>query len=222
MTRQKSFKARVRVRMAKTGESYTTARRHLLDKAGPAPAADAAMIRKLSDASLRERTGRGWDAWFALLDAWGATGRTHTEVARWLVAEQQVDNWSAQSITVGYEQARGLRAPGQQSNGDFVASVTRTVAVPVDRLFGAFSDESLRDRWLPNGTLRVRTATAPKSFRADWADGTTRIAVGFTPKGAAKAQVAVAHEKLADAEAVAAMKAYWRERLTTLKQLLEP
>jgi hypothetical protein len=41
------------------------------------------------------------------------------------------------------------------------------------------------------------------------------------PKGPAKTQVAVAHEKLADAAAVAAMKTYWRERLTTLKQLLE-
>jgi hypothetical protein len=225
MTRQKSFKVRVRARMSKTGESYTTARRHLLNRREPAPAiapaTDVAMLSKLSDAALHQRTGRGWDAWFARLDAWGATNRTHAEVARWLVAEQQVDNWSAQSITVGYEQARGLRAPGQQANGDFVANATRTVAMPMDRLFDAFVDASLRDRWLPGSTPRVRTATAPKSLRADWADGSSRIAVWFTPKGLAKTQVAVAHEKLADAAAVAAMKAYWRERLTTLKQLLE-
>lgn len=225
MTRQKSFKSRVRARMDKTGESYTTARRHLLNKAAPAPAnppaTNAAMVEKLSDASLHERTGRGWDEWFAVLDAWGATGRSHTEIARWLVAERQLDNWWAQSVTVGYEQARGMRAPGQQSNGDFVASVTRTVAVPVDRLFEAVTDEPLRGRWLPGGRLRVRTATAPRSFRADWADGPSRITVWFTPKGAAKAEVAVVHEKLPGAEAVAEVKAYWRERLTALKQLLE-
>jgi hypothetical protein len=225
MTRQKSFKSRVRARMDKTGESYTTARRHLLNKAAPtpanAPATNAAMVEKLSDASLHERTGRGWDEWFALLDAWGATDRSHTEIARWLAAEQQLDNWWAQSVTVGYEQARGKRAPGQQSNGDFVAGVTRTVAMPVDRLFDAFTDESLRGRWLPGGRLKVRTATAPKSFRADWADGPSRITVWFTPKGAAKAEVAVVHERLPGAEAVAEMKAYWRERLTAFKRLLE-
>jgi hypothetical protein len=41
------------------------------------------------------------------------------------------------------------------------------------------------------------------------------------PKGAAKAEVAVVHEKLPGAEAVAEMKACWRERLTAFKQLLE-
>ena len=37
MTKQKSFKGRVRARMDKTSESYTTARRQLLAKAGRPP-----------------------------------------------------------------------------------------------------------------------------------------------------------------------------------------
>lgn len=224
MTSQKSLKARVRARMDKTGERYTTARRRLLERREPsqpvAPAGEAIKAQKVSDASARERTGRGWDEWFALLDSWGATERKHAEIARWLVTEHQVDSWWAQSVTVGYEQARGIRAPGQQSDGYYAASGSRTVAVPVDRLFEAFSDTELRQRWLPD-SLEVRSVTAPKTFRADWEDGSTRIVVGFTAKGDAKAQVAVLHQKLADAEAAAAMKAYWRERLTALKQLLE-
>jgi hypothetical protein len=47
----------------------------------------------------------------------GATERKHAEIARWLVTEHEVDSWWAQSVTVGYEQARGMRAPGQQSDG---------------------------------------------------------------------------------------------------------
>lgn len=222
MTSHKSFKSRIRGRMAKTGESYTTARRQLVTKAGPPPAPvfDFAMSRKVSDSALRERTGRGWTEWFALLDAWGGIEHNHTAVARWLMVEHEVDNWSAQTVTVGYQQARGIRVLGQQSNGAFAASASRTVAVPVDRLFEAFADELVRDRWLPDAKLRVRTANAPKSLRADWADG-TRIAVGFGPKGDAKAEVSVIHEKLADGDAVAELKSYWRERLTALKQLLE-
>jgi len=65
----------------------------------------------MSDDAIRERTGRGWDEWFALLDAWQAASRPHPDVARWLRDEHGVDGWSAQSVTVGYERARGLRTP---------------------------------------------------------------------------------------------------------------
>ncbi|MCW2912715.1 MAG: hypothetical protein JWN52_783 [Actinomycetia bacterium] len=228
MTSQKSFKSRVRARVDKTGESYTTARRRILEKAGHPQvspptdlAAEAIKTSKVSDTTLRERTGRGWDEWFALLDTWGATERTHTQIARWLMQEHQVDNWSAQNVTVGYEQERGMRTPGQNSAGYYSATGSKTIAVSVDRLYQAFADTAVRERWLP-GELRVRTATAPKSFRADWQDGSTRIAVGFIAKGDAKAQVALVHEKLTDADTAAQMKAFWRERLTALKTLLEP
>ncbi|MGY0005748.1 hypothetical protein ACW0Q9_17820, partial [Micromonospora sp. I033] len=135
MTSHKSFKSRVRARMARTGESYTTARRQLLAKAAaeptPAPVADAGRGQqdRISAALLRERTGHDWDGWFARLDAWGATARTHTEIARWLVTEHEVPGWWAQTVTVGYEQARGLRAPGQRRGGGFEATVSRTLAV---------------------------------------------------------------------------------------------
>ena len=49
----------------------------------------------------------------------------------------------------------------------------------------------------------------------------TRVNVGFEPKGDARGQVAVAHERLPDAEAAEEMKQHWRERLSALKALLE-
>jgi hypothetical protein len=101
-----------------------------------------------------------------------------------------------------------------------VKAASKTISVPAERLFAAFDDAELRERWLPGAGLTVRKATAPKAFRADWADA-SRIAVGFVAKGDAKAQVAVLHEKLADAEAAARMKEYWRERLAELKRLAE-
>ncbi|MEV4631493.1 hypothetical protein AB0J90_35010 [Micromonospora sp. NPDC049523] len=226
MTSRKSFKATIRARMAKTGESYLTARRQLLDRADraapPVPGtATAAGAQPIADETVRERTGRGRDEWFALLDTWGATGRTHTEIARWLVHEHEVPGWWSQHLTVAYEQARLMRAPGQQYDGSFAASVTKIVAVPVDQLFAAFAEPTIRQRWLPDATIRLRTATAPKSLRADWADDGTRIVVGFTAKGEGKAQVAVLHEKLPDSESTVRLKAYWRERLSVLKELIE-
>jgi uncharacterized protein YndB with AHSA1/START domain len=224
MTTDRSFKNRVRARMSKTGESYTTARRQLLAKStasAPPSAGDGVRALAHSEASVRERTGRGWDEWFALLDAWGAADRRHPAIAKWLMAEHRVDNWWSQSITVRYEQERGLRVPGQTSDGYFSATGSRTIAAPVERLFEAFADAGLRERWLPGAKLTVRTATAPKSLRADWGDDGTRVAVGFVAKGDGRAQVAVGHERLPDAEAAARMKGFWRDRLADLKDLLE-
>ncbi len=215
MTRQKTFKTRVRDRASRTGESYTTARRRLLEKSTPV------RPQSVPDGAVRERTGRGWDEWFALLDTWGATGRTHTEIARWLRDEHGVESWWSQNVTVTYEQARGTRVPGQGADGYFSATGSKTVAVSVDRLFEAFADEDLRSRWLPGVELSVTTSTAPKSFRAGWEDGATRIAAGFVAKGEAKAQLAVRHERIGNAEDAALMKAFWRERLSALKELLE-
>ncbi|HWD46976.1 MAG TPA: hypothetical protein VHM23_25235 [Actinomycetota bacterium] len=234
MTKQKSFKGRVRARMEKTSESYTAARRQLLAKAaepteavapeaaGPAAPVDApGATRPYSDDVLRANTGRTWDEWFALLDRWGAAERPHPEIARWLNEEHGVDGWWAQGVTVGYEQARGLRAPGQRRGGLFEVNASKTVAVPVDRLYEAFMDPGLRERWLPGAKLEVRAAKPAKSIRANWDDGSTRLVIAFTARGDAKSQVALVHERVPDAEAAAQLKTWWRERVAVLKEVLE-
>jgi hypothetical protein len=95
------------------------------------------------------------------------------------------------------------------------------VAVPLERLFEAFVDARLRKRWLPGARMRKRTARLGRSARFDWEDGATRINVGFIGKGKGKSQVAVEHELLPDATAAEKAKAYWRERLAELKNMLE-
>lgn len=239
MTRQKSFKQRVRTRMDKTGESYTAARSHLVGHGGEPPApepatasaepaperpsdtppATAAISSRVSDEALLRSTGHGYDQWFDLLDAWGATGRTHTEMAAWLVREHGVGGWWAQTLTVAYEQARGLRVPGQKKDG-FACSASRTIDVPADRAFAAVAEEAGRGRWLQGHEFSLRTANAPKRLRADF-DAGTRLAFEFTAKGGDRTVVAVEHSRLADAERAAEAKAMWRERLGRLKALLE-
>ena len=218
MTTQKSFKRAVRERMAKTGERYTAARAHLLPAdATAAPAYTPAM----SPDAVRRATGREWDEWFALLDAWGASERPHKAIAAWLAAEHGVPGWWAQNVTVEYERSRGLRAPGSGRDGLFSVGASRTIAVPVDRLYEAFVDTEVRERWLPGDRVRERTVLPHRSARFDWEDGPTRLVVGFAEKGPAKAQVALSHERVPDANVAAELKAYWRERLGVLKALLE-
>jgi Domain of unknown function (DUF4287) len=217
MTTQKSFKRRVRTRMEKTGESYTAARAQLLPVTDPAPEYEP----RFSDERVRDRTGKTWREWFALLDEWGATTREHREIAAWLGAEHGVPGWWAQGVTVEYEKARGLRPVGGDRDGTLNAGASKTVAVPAERLFEAFADVELRERWLPGAPLRERTAQPGRSVRYDWGDGSTRVIVGFDAKSDVKSTVALSHERLPDGATAERMKAYWRERLAVLKALLE-
>lgn len=170
---------------------------------------DKQVDRTSADAVLAA-TGRGWDEWNAALDAWDATSHKHKEIVAWLMAEHGVGSWWAQSITVAYEQARGLRSPGSGRDGLFTISVSKTVDVPVDELFQAFMATAGED-------MRVRTSTPSRSARFDWADGRTRVNAGFVAKGPGRSQVGLVHERLASADEAERMKGMWRDRLAALK-----
>jgi hypothetical protein len=206
MTSQKSFKQRVRTRMEKTGESYTAARAQLLPREAEPDVGP---------------TGRPYREWFAELDEWGAIDRSHKEIAAWLAGEQGVPGWWAQTITVEYERARGLREKGQGRDGFFNVTASKTVGVPVEQLYAAVVDAVRRDEWLPGVVLRERTATPHRTARFDWGEGSTRVIFGFEVKDDRKSTVALSHERLPDSESAATMKAFWRERLSGLKAQLE-
>ena len=63
--------------------------------------------------------------------------------------------------------------------------------------------------------------TENKSLRALTGDERSRVSVSFYPKGNAKSQVAVVHEKLAGPDEVVSAKANWNEALDRLKAFLE-
>lgn len=220
MTTGKSFKRLVRVRMGKTGESYTAARAVLL--AAREPDGPEGPPLAASDDAIRQRTGRGWEEWFALLDGWDAAGLGHRETARRIAAELGIAPlaWNAQAITTSYERARGLRVVGQRADG-FAVTATRTVAVPLESLFEAVVDPSSRARWLPGDRLAVRTSTAPRSARFDWADDGSRVVATFSAKGDARSTVTIEHARLPGAGEADRMKAFWREHLLALKSRLE-
>jgi len=131
-----------------------------------------------------------------MLDEWDAANRPHREIARWVAAQLSIEPlaWDAQAITASYELTRGLRAIGEKEDG-FAITASRTVAVPVERLYDAFVKKPLRRRWLPDAELSPRTTTRPKSARFDWGDGGTRVNVTFLAKGEDKSTVALEHRR---------------------------
>jgi uncharacterized protein YndB with AHSA1/START domain len=237
MPTQRTFKRRVRARMAKTGEAYTAARQQLLRKAerpaqslategttattaGAVADAGPAVDFPTSEEAVLSATGRSYPSWFALLDEWGATARRHAEIAAWLAEEHGVAPWWRQSVTVAYERARGMRAVHQMPSG-FTVGVTRTIATAPEVALAAFTDPVVRRRWLGDIDVSQRRTTAAGNVRFDWPDPPSRLVVYAGPKGAAKTLVSVSHERLADADTAAREKSAWKERLGALKALLE-
>jgi len=225
MPTNKDFKRLVRGRMQKTGEAYTTARAHLLEQkppvAVPPATVDYAKLAGRGDAVLKEKTGCTWERWVKALDRAQAYTWSHREIATYVHEKYKIPGWWAQTVTVGYERIKGLRAIGQRRDGSFEASKSRTFAVPLVRLYRAWHDSRTRARWLPGVDLTVRTATRGKSMRITWPDRTS-VEVGFTSKGPAKSLVAVQHGRLPDRAAQTRVKQYWAERLDALTEVLAP
>src|SRR5437868_148338 len=104
----KDLKRLVRARMKKTGESYTAARAQVLTKK-PATPKNYEKLAGMSDASVKKATGCTWNAWVKALDKMGAKEKPHRDIAA-MVASFGTPNWWTQTVTVGYERIRGLRA----------------------------------------------------------------------------------------------------------------
>jgi hypothetical protein len=222
MPRDKDRKRIIRSRMKKTGESYTTARAHVVskskDKRPPAKSVDHAALAGMSNEKISEKTGRTWPEWVRVLDADGAAAMLHGEIARLVHGKHDIGDWWSQAVTVGYERIKGLRERGQRRGGAYETSKSKTYNVPVKALFDAWSDDTMRRLWLGGMKATVRTATSPKSMRLQWPDGTI-VAVWFLPKGTSKSTVTLAHTKLADRAASEKAKVFWTARLDALGSL---
>jgi hypothetical protein len=213
MTTDKARKRATRDRVARTGERYAAARRHTAAKLPPRIEEPG-----MTDASIRTGSGRTWDEWFRILDDWGGTKRTHRDIARWLHDEQDVPGWWSQTVTVGYERARGMRARHETTSG-FQVSVQKTVGAPAERIERAFTQTRQRNRWLKTGTLTARR-TKPGRAVADFdaADG-SRVTIYLVPKKESTA-VQVVQTKMSGADDVTRQRTFWRARLQALAEML--
>ena len=244
MTRAAALKKVIRARAAKTGERYTTARRHVLNElqqrsAAPPRAVSPTASRtapsgiskgSVSDATSIEKTGHGLAHWFYVLDRFGAVDKGHTAAARHLHEAHHVAGWYAQGITVAYERARGVRALNQRGDGAYEVSVSKVVAAATADVIKAFTKTGRR-RWITGLDTSLASAlgaaldTAGSKgfvlrpdgqgrFRYKW-DGTT-VQFYLLPKAGNRVSVVVTNTKLPRAGTVDERRTQWRAALNAL------
>ncbi|WP_345751401.1 hypothetical protein [Microbacterium rhizophilus] len=172
----------------------------------------------VDDDTIRASTGRGWDDWAAAIDDGPGAGAGHTAIARWLVADQGVDAWWAQNVTVGYERIRGLRLPGQMPDGTFSVQRSRTVDREADGIRSALLDDAARADLLDGLDTALRSRATSKGLRfAVTEGGHDAGVVMFTCEPAGeRTKLGVTHEKLVGPDEAERWKAHWADWLAAL------
>ena len=192
----------------------------------------------ISSAAVREATGRGWAEWLEALDGAGAAEWDHKRIVAYLERQhpEVASGWWRQSITVGYEQARGKRVLGQTAAG-FQVGVQRSVAATVTEAWDLIT--SRPELWLGEGASlafeqgehyevpagggaagargEVRVVKPGDRLRMTWqpegwpAPATLQLTLSHSPSG--KTAIHAHLEKLPDGEAREAMRRHWGEAL---------
>ena len=191
------------------------------------------LLARISSESVREATGRGWEEWLETLDAAGALGWDHKEIVAYLEREHAgtTTGWWRQSITVGYEQARGKRVVGETADTGFQVGVQRTVAATAEEAWellttrpelwlgeGAFRGLVEGERYeVPGASGQIRVVKPGDRLRLTWQpegwEAPATLQLTLSESGPGKTAITAHLEKLPDAEARDAMRAHWREAL---------
>lgn len=214
-----------------------------------------ATIRKSTEAmsseAVEKGTGKPLAHWLKVLDDFDAKAKGHAAAARHLQESHGLGGWWAQSVTVAYEQERGLRKAGQRSDGKFAINVSKTIAVPHEKAFAAWSSAEAWNRWFTTGAkvdfreggaysnndkdqgviTKILHRGQPNSYgeisriEMTWDNAEhcpgTKVTVQFLVKSQDRTTVAIEHSKLASQDAAAEMKQGWSWAIASLKSWLE-
>ncbi len=198
---------------------------------------------KISNEAVLKATGKDWDAWITLIDKAGAEEMSHKEIAALLTDEGHIESfWWAQTVTVGYEYAKGRRVKGQTADAGFQLGVQKSLPIEAERLWQLLTSPEGLAIWLGNGlqgleievgvnyetaegtTGEIRSVYPAEKLRltwqpADW-DNASTLQLYLLAKGD-KTALRFHHEKLTGLEQREAMKRHWQQVLAELKVMAQ-
>lgn len=194
----------------------------------------------VSRVKVLENTGRDYDDWVRILDAFDVATNGHAAAAKHLLDDLGVKPWYSQAITVRYELEKGLRTEGQtDAKGLHVIQLTKTIAAEVPSVYQALSRSDALAAWLADeasidategGRFRdgrgneaeVRVATADRRLRLQWEEHdlvpASMLAIELEAAGSGRTRVRWTATKVADRTAGEAERGRWKaafERLAS-------
>lgn len=172
------------------------------------------MTQSISDEAITSATGHPLSYWVEFLDALDGREMPHKQIATLLHDEAGVQSWWSQMLTVAYEHHIGRRVPGQDCDGEFSLSVSRTLhgrsmddvlAWWIDTVGGA---ESFSDIPITRGPDTSATENW-RYWRAGLADGSA-VNVNIHEKATGKISLGIQHEKIESGEQAEHWRSFWK------------
>lgn len=213
MTAQANFKRRIRRRMEKTGERYAAARQALLTQSDVKDRKWICAPETKNDAVV-EATGKSWNEWCDVIEAWPGHVEGHTAIAAYIDATTDIGGWWSQTVTVGFERITGLRLPYQRPDGTFTAGLSRTIGIDGAMLKAMLIDDGARDDLFPTHSTRLVSNPSVKAPRISIGPGIAKF--GFDDRGDGRVRVSIQHAKLPQFDLVEEWKFYWSEWLDAI------
>lgn len=195
----------------------------------------------ISADAVAKATGRDWDEWLDFLDALGAQQMTHKQIVCLVAADGGLSSgWWQQMVTVGYEQAKGLRKVGQTADAGYQIGVQKTIPIPQHLAWELLVVGPGREVWLgetqpldlrkgqeyvtSNGVSgEIRSVAAGQRLRLTWSHPDlarpSTLQVMFIASGE-KTSVRFHQEKLSSQEERELMCGHWREVLSKIEELV--
>lgn len=127
----------------------------------------------------------------------------------WDKKKQPKLNWWAQGIAIRYELHCGMRIPGQQSDGLFAVSISKTITGNLNEIFEKWSSKGIKDK---HSEPRVSHTPKRSYWRTNLEDD-TKLEVAFEPKGEAKVLITISQSKITDPSLMDTQKAHWKKVL---------
>lgn len=194
----------------------------------------------VTNEAAKSETGKTLDQWFAELDKQDGLKQGRRANNNYLAA-QKIDFWWCTTIAVEYERHHDVRKKDGLLEGYFVCA-TKTIAVPPEEVFKAWSTADVLGKWFGAGTkaevkdggsyankdgdkgqfLRVR---ANKDIRMTFENAAlsapTQVDVQFQDKGKGKTGLLVNHTRLQTRAEADGLRAAWAGALDQLKAICE-
>ena len=174
----------------------------------------------MSPGAIKNGTGKDWAEWVKILDAVDATSMDHKTIAKYVLDNYDLSGWWAQGVAIGYEHEKGMRPKGMTSDG-FAANASKTLAIPVKRLWRLWADDELRASWLDPDLVTKTTATENKTFNGRWNADDSRISVNFYAKGENKSNFGLQHRRLASQDEIEVKRTFWKDAIKRLVEVAE-
>ena len=207
MTRDAAFERRIGERMAVPAQHVAESQQAAPDRTDGTRPNGWVAEPELSDDAVRAGTGRGWDEWRELLDAWSSNDADHTAIATYVREHHRVDGWWAQTVTVGYERITGRRLPYQQPDGTFTINRSRTLHTDPEALRSMLLDPGGRTQLFPGMDTELRSRSTSKNVRVTVGPGMAEISLA--PRDDGRVKVTVQHHRLPTHDEVEPWRAFW-------------